>query len=223
MSLSILTRRIGNALSTDLPLMLLAHGGSFCKETWNPFVSALDRFLTAGGKGADILALDFSGHGDSWRKEVNLSPGGGFPSADVSHVIEYIRNLGEHRTEQLFQPVPQVSRVNVNEHTGDQLPLPGNRTLYAVGHSMGGTAILGVEQRNPGTFHRMVCFEPIVFPQELSRGEDSNLVRGALKRRNYFVTLEDASSHFEKVFKVSVFVKNERYGIRTLFHSTSEF
>ena len=36
------------------------------------------------------------------------------------------------------------------------------------GHSLGGAALLGAEQRRPGTFRQLWCFEPIVFPTELS-------------------------------------------------------
>ena len=43
------------------------------------------------------------------------------------------------------------------------LQIVGDPNLLAVGHSKGAAAILLAEEREPGTFARIFCYEPIVF------------------------------------------------------------
>lgn len=67
-----------------------------------------------------------------------------------------------------------------------------------VGHSKGGAALLRAEARRPGTFRALWCYEPIVFPAEVSRGrwEDNPLATGALRRRDHFASRADALVNF---------------------------
>jgi pimeloyl-ACP methyl ester carboxylesterase len=69
---------------------------------------------------------------------------------------------------------------------------------YGFGHSCGGAAMLDVEARRPGTFTRLFCYEPIVWP-ELSEELTASrrpLVTGALKRRDQFPSRQDAYDNF---------------------------
>ena len=45
----------------------------------------------------------------------------------------------------------------------NHLQIAGDPNLLAVGHSKGAAAILLAEEREPGTFSRIFCYEPIVF------------------------------------------------------------
>jgi hypothetical protein len=66
---------------------------------------------------------------------------------------------------------------------------PG-RALKAVGHSMGGAAILIAQLSQPGTFEQAYLFEPIVFPSGWDRpAEQNNSMSGpARKRREVFAS-----------------------------------
>ena len=45
----------------EAPPLLLAHATGFCKEVWRPVVDE----LRLAGAGNEIVAFDFSGHGES--------------------------------------------------------------------------------------------------------------------------------------------------------------
>lgn len=73
--------------------------------------------------------------------------------------------------------------------------------VQAIGHSKGGAALLIAELARPGTFERLVCFEPIVFP---SSGDDlppppegeNGLAESARRRRDRFDSYEAAIERF---------------------------
>lgn len=72
------------------------------------------------------------------------------------------------------------------------------RRVRAVGHSKGGAALLLAEQRRPGTFDRLVCFEPIVFPprpEAEARGPNP-LADVTRHRRETFASYEEAIERF---------------------------
>lgn len=74
---------------------------------------------------------------------------------------------------------------------------PGPRPV-GVGHSKGGAALLLAEQRRPGTFRALWCFEPVVFPPgTASAGEGPNvLAQGALNRRDRFGSFSAATENY---------------------------
>jgi pimeloyl-ACP methyl ester carboxylesterase len=59
--------------------------------------------------------------------------------------------------------------------------------LLAVGHSMGGAALLLAEERRPGTFRGLYVYEPVVFPRtHVAPGTANPLAAGARRRRPRF-------------------------------------
>ncbi|CAN5693366.1 hypothetical protein BH24ACT3_BH24ACT3_07960 [soil metagenome] len=69
----------------------------------------------------------------------------------------------------------------------------------AAGHSKGGAALLLAEQRRPGTFRALYCYEPVVFPPEatpMGGTEDSPLAAGAERRRERFESFEAALANY---------------------------
>jgi pimeloyl-ACP methyl ester carboxylesterase len=67
----------------------------------------------------------------------------------------------------------------------DRLGLGGDPRLLAAGHSKGAAALLRAEQQRPGTFARLWCYEPVLFPSDepLEPRHDFPLAEGARRRR----------------------------------------
>jgi len=70
--------------------------------------------------------------------------------------------------------------------------------LLAVGHSKGGAALLLAEERRPGTFGGLYCYEPVVMPSDATvPGAGSNLLaESALRRRDTFESRQAAYDNY---------------------------
>jgi pimeloyl-ACP methyl ester carboxylesterase len=76
--------------------------------------------------------------------------------------------------------------------------------LVAAGHSKGGAALLLAEQRRPGTFRALYCYEPVVFPPDFHEpepgtphgGTPNPLAEGALRRRDTFASRDEALANY---------------------------
>jgi pimeloyl-ACP methyl ester carboxylesterase len=75
----------------------------------------------------------------------------------------------------------------------------GEDKWRGIGHSLGGTVLLLAEQRRPGTFTDLCCYEPVVFPplppadSPHRRPSMSELAR---KRRPHFASRQEARDNF---------------------------
>ena len=69
---------------------------------------------------------------------------------------------------------------------------------FAVGHSLGGAALLLAEQAAPGTFRALWCYEPIVPPLDPPPGPrpDNPLAKGARRRREVFDSRDAAYANY---------------------------
>lgn len=73
----------------------------------------------------------------------------------------------------------------------------GLESPVGIGHSKGGAALLLAEQRRPGTFRALYCYEPVVMPPDIFSGPSENpLAEGALRRRDTFPSRPDAFANF---------------------------
>ena len=73
----------------------------------------------------------------------------------------------------------------------------GCSTVFAVGHSMGGAAILLAELANPGMITAAYLFEPIVFPAGFEVGATDNVMgRAARSRREVFSSRLEAGDRY---------------------------
>ncbi len=69
---------------------------------------------------------------------------------------------------------------------------------YGVGHSKGSTTLLLAEQRRPGTFRALYCYEPALAPFDIPPGERPRnvMAEAARKRRATFASHDEAYDNF---------------------------
>ena len=71
---------------------------------------------------------------------------------------------------------------------------------FGVGHSKGGAALLLAEEARPGTFAKLWCFDPVVFPTggrvPGEAGVENPLAASAARRRAVFPSRDDAFANF---------------------------
>ncbi len=82
----------------------------------------------------------------------------------------------------------------------DALGLGGEASgVFGAGHSLGAATLILAEQRRPGTFEALYCYEPIVLSPELRSGvtnEQFTIAATARKRRPTFASLDAARANF---------------------------
>jgi pimeloyl-ACP methyl ester carboxylesterase len=70
---------------------------------------------------------------------------------------------------------------------------------FGVGHSKGGAALLLAEEARPGTFEKLWCFDPVVFPgpaPSAPPGTENPLAAGAARRRAVFASRDEAFANY---------------------------
>ena len=121
-----------------------------------------------------VIGMDARGHGDSSKPE-------GPAAYEWNHfALDYLT----------------VARRLAAEH--------GGRVAVGLGHSFGGTSVLGAAARAPDLFERMVLVDPVLPPavEELASIEPARaahvqrLVDGAIKRRASWPSRAEARAHF---------------------------
>lgn len=67
---------------------------------------------------------------------------------------------------------------------------------YGFGHSCGGASVLLAEERRPGAFRALYCYEPVVFPGSPVELEGNPMSDAARRRRETFPSATDAFLNF---------------------------
>jgi pimeloyl-ACP methyl ester carboxylesterase len=81
----------------------------------------------------------------------------------------------------------------------EALRLEGTEGWRGIGHSLGGAVLLLAEQRQPGTFLDLCCYEPVVVPPQPPSdgfGADISMSDVVLKRRPRFSSRQEARDNF---------------------------
>ncbi|TMW56036.1 hypothetical protein Poli38472_008684 [Pythium oligandrum] len=133
--------------------LLLCHGGSFNKETWDPIIRrVLDSSLLEGVP-VDVLMFDWSYHGSKH----NLKEPGKLYYLDGDENFPRV----EHACNNWPVWAPEELSAFIKEIRAEDEALDRKTRLVGIGHSMGAVSIMAVEMSSPGTFEGIVGFEPI--------------------------------------------------------------
>jgi pimeloyl-ACP methyl ester carboxylesterase len=159
-------------------------------------------FHVPGEDGVEVAVHDYGGDGHPtvfvhgtglcsrmWEPVIRRLPAGRIRALGVD-----LRGHGATRTptEVDFHDHRMVSDLHA---VTAALGLSG---AWAAAHSMGaGTALLA-EARRPGTFARLWCYEPIIFPRSRPDGESSaeGLAESTRRRRPTFSSREEAAARY---------------------------
>jgi pimeloyl-ACP methyl ester carboxylesterase len=123
--------------------------------------------------------------------------------ADTHHV--WAHDFGGHGAS----PVPVDYLFTWDRFGDDVLAVIDALELdhpVAIGHSMGGAALVMAEVRRPGTFAGLYLYEPILFPHDGPRPEGASpMVMAAQRRRSEFDSFDAAYDNFSSKPPLNVF------------------
>lgn len=140
-----------------------------------------------GGEGPTLLLAHATGfHGRCWAPVAARLPG-------YRCVAPDLRGHGD-------SPTPYGHDFDWRGFADDILAVVDaldDRPLFAAGHSKGGAALLLAEERRPGTFRALWCFEPVVFPSTTPPPRGANPLADAARRRKpRFASLDEAFANY---------------------------
>jgi pimeloyl-ACP methyl ester carboxylesterase len=144
-----------------------------------------------GGDGPPLLLCHATGfHGRVWAGVAAEMPG------RRCHALDF-RGFGD-------STAPRDGNFAWTGFADDVLSVVDHLGLVdvqAIGHSKGAAALLMAELARPGTFDRLVCYEPIVFPAPPSgtsdgEGGGNDLAEVTRRRRPSFDSYEQAIERF---------------------------
>lgn len=160
----------------------------------------------ASTNGVDLAVHDFGGEGPT----ILFAHATGFHglvwSPLIDHLVDRFRCVSFDFRGHGDSPAPDngsfdwAGFADDTEAVIDTLAADTDRPLYGVGHSKGGAALLLAEQRRPGTFAALWCFEPIVLSAERRAQSDAMgehpLATGARRRREVFASRAEAYDNY---------------------------
>ncbi|GMF14085.1 unnamed protein product [Phytophthora lilii] len=127
--------------------LLFAHGGGFCKETWEPIVRRLRASSLLEAVNTQVVLFDFKYHGSNRDESVA-------PRID----------LDNPRGPRVHHPASDLTRWTSAEMLKQARALRSksfDAPLIGIGHSMGASAMWNIEAQYPGTFDGLILFEPV--------------------------------------------------------------
>ncbi|TDH73046.1 hypothetical protein CCR75_001498 [Bremia lactucae] len=138
--------------------LLFAHGGGFCKETWNPIIRRLKESYVLQNVSTNFTTFDFPYHGDKHDSTVVLSF-----KVDLSNPIApRVWNESHDLVHWVAQAVQEQVAKSKDQIRRDDPEGLIQHKFIGIGHSMGSAGLWATEVAHPGTFDGLILFEPVL-------------------------------------------------------------
>lgn len=144
--------------------LLFAHGGGFCKETWEPIMRRLRASPLLKRVPTEFQSFDFPYHGS--KRDVSMVEA---MEVDLSNPkAPRVRNNKHDLVEWVSGEVLRQVDEWKQRHPDNGADNDGRKKhrLIGVGHSMGSSGLWKAETKVPGTFDGLILFEPVFDPQD---------------------------------------------------------
>ncbi|OWZ01443.1 Serine protease [Phytophthora megakarya] len=158
--------------------LLFAHGGGYCKETWEPIISRLKASSLLQTVNTQFVNFDFKYHGSNRDESVEAKVDLNNPTGPRVH------HPASDLTAWTSAEVLQQARALKNSNTA----------LIGIGHSMGASAMWNTEVQYPGTFDGLILFEP-VYGKSKPDAVTNFLVSITLQRESSWSSRATAEQH----------------------------
>ncbi|KAL3667228.1 hypothetical protein V7S43_007463 [Phytophthora oleae] len=165
--------------------LLFAHGGGFCKQTWDPIIRRLQSSSIIQQVSTRFVTFDFPYHGT--KRDESVAPKLNVSIPQSPRVWHPARDLVPLTTAEVQR---QVQLLRGEEDRS---------MLIGIGHSMGAGALWNTEVRDPGTFDALILFEPVYGEEDPATTEKvtSFLVAATLQRKASWTSRQEAVQYFE--------------------------
>lgn len=168
--------------------------------------------LTGDVDSAETLLISHANgfHGRCYRAFAEaLGPG----------VRSFALDLRSHGDSTPVTDLDQLEWIGMTEDLNsalDHLHSLGHQRVHGFGHSLGGSAMIDLERKRPGSFASVFTFEPVMAPQE-SFDSDFPLARSAMGRLRSFPSREAALMRYSArpplgLFRADVLFDYVRHG-----------
>ncbi|KAG6946597.1 hypothetical protein JG687_00016607 [Phytophthora cactorum] len=159
--------------------LLFAHGGGFCKETWEPIRRRLKSSSLLQTVNTQFVSFDFKYHGSNRDESVEAKVDLDNPAGPRVH--HPASDLTAWTSAEVLQQARAVKSKSVDT------------PLIGIGHSMGASAMWNTEAQYPGTFDGLILFEPVY--GNLSSNIATFLVSITLQRESSWPSRAAAEEH----------------------------
>lgn len=162
--------------------LLFSHGIGHCKEVWTPVIKRIQDEV--GARAVECASFSFHLHGeraDPTAAPVSVSDDPENPRLYHPAASDYAKLV-----ETVMAEVKRLREANPT------------RPIIGVGHSMGAVSLWLAEIAHPGTFARLVLFEPVYnFSGPIREAVTSFLVASTLQQRSTWASRADALGYLK--------------------------
>ncbi|EEY53416.1 uncharacterized protein PITG_07068 [Phytophthora infestans T30-4] len=167
-------------MSTKVTL-LFAHGGGFCKETWDPIIRRLKESQVVQSVPTEIVTFDFPYHGDKHDSAAVQS---------FEHdLVGWVAGAVQEQVANWKDKTKMEDAEGTKQHK-----------LIGIGHSMGSAGLWATEVAHPGTFDGLILFEPVLAQNSPETDYMIDFMVGlTLQRGKTWPSRATAEEHFHKL------------------------